>query len=869
MGPDGGGRRDVGVVPCGTVGRVLLHLEERCGSSSCHGEGGRFPQLTRDRIDELSSLESRSRPGMRLVVPGDPEASWLYRKMAGTQGPGGGALMPLGVGMPSEEAELVAAWIREGASTECDDLPPSRLPYDPNSLDPAALFSCADPTAPRSSPARLRRVERREFTHAAMRSLSGTSGGTITRDNPLEAPDRVPYSRYTDGVSIDASTLDLLMMTLDEAATPWTSNDLARPLEVRGVHDNPSLDCIFDGTPSPDDACIDGYVDLLLRRGILFRTPTDGERERLRALLVERLALEVEPDSRQRTLAVVVKAAFLMSGALFRSELGEPVEDGRTRLTADELALALGHLLSTHPVGVPHPIAELPATHPDAADPGRGHLGAIRAAADDGTIFDPEVRRALLRQYGGGVVPRVPDATYLEGRRPERHDLDGGAGMARGEYWLAPTLRLFFEEWLGYGEADTTFKDTPEATSAWARSGFANLQSTYYGNESSLLAQMDDTVARAVVESDEMGIDVFRHLLTTRTWRLPSNTATTGDVSCTTDADCAVPATRYSYCTQVACEGCAPDCMACPDAGCREFGPDGASRCERTVCPIPCDAEGYCVNAEGDRPPGQPECYRLGDPRCPNYFTCTAIGRCGGSISGAGPTEAPRVYGIDTPIEAFPDERWVTMHAARLGVLTHPAWLATHGAAFEDDASLVHRGRWIREQLFCQTVPPLELVMVEAQLVPSAEDLSARDRVRLSTEEGPAAATCWGCHALMNPLGLPFETFNHAGFERATDHLAPPDGSTVIDNLPDPALNRSYADPIEFLTALSESRYARRGFIRHAFRFFMGRDEVLADGCTLLAMEAALDETGSFFAMLEALVSSETFTYRHLAESAP
>ena len=50
--------------------------------------------------------------------------------------------------------------------------------------------------------------------------------------------------------------------------------------------------------------------------------------------------------------------------------------------------------------------------------------------------------------------------------------------------------------------------------------------------------------------------------------------------------------------------------------------------------------------------------------------------------------------------------------------------------------------------------------------------------------------------------------------------------------------------------------------VRHAFRFFMGRDERMSDGCTLAEMEMALDERGSFFDMLEALIRSETFTRR-------
>jgi len=202
----------------------------------------------------------------------------------------------------------------------------------------------------------------------------------------------------------------------------------------------------------------------------------------------------------------------------------------------------------------------------------------------------------------------------------------------------------------------------------------------------------------------------------------------------------------------------------------------------------------------------------------------------------------------------------------RLGVLTHPAWLSSHGGNFEDGPSMVYRGRWIRENLFCETVPGLDLVMVEAKLLPSSPELSARERMFQTLEESEDGPTCRSCHDLMNPLGLPFESFNHAGFVRVEDHGAAPDGSTVVANLPDPALNGTYAGSADFIQALARSPYARRGFIRHAFRFFMGRDEVMADGCTLAEMEAALDETGSFFSMMEALISSETFTHRHLVE---
>ena len=120
----------------------------------------------------------------------------------------------------------------------------------------------------------------------------------------------------------------------------------------------------------------------------------------------------------------------------------------------------------------------------------------------------------------------------------------------------------------------------------------------------------------------------------------------------------------------------------------------------------------------------------------------------------------------------------------------------------------------------------------------------------------------------MNPLGNMFELFNHAGYFREDDHGSEPNGSTVLTNLPTGAgenLNGEYATPFEFAEALADSRLAKRGFIRHAFRYFMGRDETMADACTLAEMEQAFDERGSFVDLVAALAASETFANRAVA----
>jgi hypothetical protein len=228
----------------------------------------------------------------------------------------------------------------------------------------------------------------------------------------------------------------------------------------------------------------------------------------------------------------------------------------------------------------------------------------------------------------------------------------------------------------------------------------------------------------------------------------------------------------------------------------------------------------------------------------------------------AGSTDhGDHIFGLDGDIAATRADRWRTLPAdERIGLLTHPVWLAAHGDAFENGPSLVHRGKWVREHLFCETVPPLELVTVQAQLLPTDGTESARQRVEASIE---TQFQCMGCHQYMNDLGKPFEIYNHAGLLRVDDHGNAPDGSTVLLNAPDPALNRTYVDTMDFMDALASSDHVKRCFLRHTFRFFAGRDETTADTCVLADMEAAYDNSGgSFVSVLETLASHDALLYR-------
>ncbi|MGQ0504069.1 MAG: DUF1588 domain-containing protein [Myxococcaceae bacterium] len=226
-----------------------------------------------------------------------------------------------------------------------------------------------------------------------------------------------------------------------------------------------------------------------------------------------------------------------------------------------------------------------------------------------------------------------------------------------------------------------------------------------------------------------------------------------------------------------------------------------------------------------------------------------------------------QVYGTTQSIAATQSARWVTLPSTqRAGVLTHPAWLSSHGGNFEDDPSIVHRGKWVRENLLCGYVPPLSEVRVQAQVGPHAPNKSARVRL----DEATGKTECSGCHSLMNPLGYPFEIYNHAGYLRAGDRAADggtaaPSGASVLTGMPDPSLDGPVQDAVQLSEKFANSAHVKRCFVRQAFRYYMGRDENRSDACTLAQMEQAYDSSGgSFFKMVGALLRSDTWKVRRV-----
>ena len=91
----------------------------------------------------------------------------------------------------------------------------------------------------------------------------------------------------------------------------------------------------------------------------------------------------------------------------------------------------------------------------------------------------------------------------------------------------------------------------------------------------------------------------------------------------------------------------------------------------------------------------------------------------------------------------------------------------------------------------------------------------------------------------------------------------PVDATGSFDTLGVPELSGDVGNAIEMIHKVAKTDRARQSIIRHLFRYFMGRNEVLSDSKTLIDAERAyLDNEGSFDAVIISLLTSDSFIYR-------
>jgi hypothetical protein len=217
------------------------------------------------------------------------------------------------------------------------------------------------------------------------------------------------------------------------------------------------------------------------------------------------------------------------------------------------------------------------------------------------------------------------------------------------------------------------------------------------------------------------------------------------------------------------------------------------------------------------------------------------------------------LYGVTLPQGHDPTQPFQLDPTQRSGILTQAGVLAIHSHA--NQSSPVRRGKFVRENLFCQ---PLSPPPPDADTTPPEPDPNASTRERF--EQHRADPQCAGCHGLIDPLGFGFENYDGIGNFRATEAGRPIDASGEITATD---VDGAFVGAAELATKLATSPQVRACLAQHWFNYALGRTKSDADVCSLNAMTEKFAESNNIRDLLLALVTTDAFRYGRFDKGAP
>jgi mono/diheme cytochrome c family protein len=575
-----------------------------------------------------------------------------------------------------------------------------------------------------------------------------------------------------------------------------------------------------DAAGPPGDDELGALVDELYER-IFERRPAAKEREKNIALLRSYLA-KLE---RQQAIAKLIESLVLKTEFVYRDEFGQGEADahGRRMMSPRDASYAIAYALTD--------------SSPDAELVKAVEEGRLSTRQD----YEREVRRMLKRRDQWTVIDEAVQAANLNASVTNQ-----------------PIRKLrFFREFFGYPKAMKVFKDDH-------RFGAGRHEQAV-----SRLVDEADMLVEHILEQDR---DVFEQLLTTDKFYVFHN----GDGASMQAASDELKSVYQRF----------------KDKDWRAFKPEDLTPHMAFLKNVwefkktrGGDEQAYLKTLQRMMPAlelhfGEGQDNAMPYMKMPMGFWHggSVLGRTGQQMRGE---QVTTYWNIDWRTWDYPTHQPAAI-ANRKGILTHPAWLIAHAQNLETDP--IHRGKWVREKLLAGTIPDVPIT-VDAVIHPD-KDKTLRQRM----EDRTGDAYCWRCHQKMDPLGFPFEHYDDFGRYRTEENLEHPDnlikeskrgetnafGATlpvyktlpvdptgVLNGTGDPALDGEVDDAFDLIDRLAKSDKVRQSVIRHAFRYFMGRNETLADSKTLIdADRAYLDSGGSFDEVIVSLLTSDSFIYR-------
>ena len=587
-----------------------------------------------------------------------------------------------------------------------------------------------------------------------------------------------------------------------------------------------SFEAEREAMPAPDRALLADLVRQLYDR-IFERQPTEDEVEKNIGVFTSFL----EKLDRQTAIGKLIESLILSTEFVYRDEFGggEADENGRRMMSPRDASYALAYALTDF-----GPDAELATA---AAE------GRLNSRAD----YEREVRRMLARRDVWTIIDESVQAANLNASVTNQ-----------------PIRKVrFFRDFFGYPKAMEVFKDD-------VRFGAG-------GHEAAVSRLVDeaDLLVEYILQQDR---DVFEKLLTTEEFFVYHN----GDNAAMETAS-ATYRENFEYFRKFDWKTFKPGDLAAHESfmlskglkELKEYRPGNEKKTLDILVRFMKTAEHQFSAGQNSPVPFMfvGYGYWAGGP---------VLGRTGQQMRGEAVTS---YWNIDWRTWDYPAVQPAKI-ANRRGLLSHPAWLIAHSQNLETDP--IHRGKWIREKLLAGTIPDVPIT-VDA-VIPPDHGRTMRQRM----EERTGAESCWRCHQKMDPLGFPFEQYDDFGRYRTEESLEHPDnlikkapapygpiseltfGAMLpvyktlpvdargkLDGSGDERLDGGVKDGFDLIERLAKSGKTRQSIIRHAFRFFMGRNETLADSGTLTEADRAYVESkGSFDEVIVSLLTSDSFIYR-------
>ncbi|MEZ6139857.1 MAG: DUF1588 domain-containing protein [Zavarzinella sp.] len=560
---------------------------------------------------------------------------------------------------------------------------------------------------------------------------------------------------------------------------------------------------------------------------IFERKPTESER----ATYIELMKSYTETQETQVAIAKVIESLILKTEFMYRNEFGQGKADehGRQMMSPRDASYALAYALTD--------------TSPDAELIKAVEEGRLKSRED----YEREVRRMLARRDQWTIIDEGVQAANLNASVTNQ-----------------PIRKLrFFREFFGYPKAMTVFKDD-------ARFGI-NGQSAVVTR----LIDEADLLVEHILEKDK---NVFTELLTTDKFYVFHN----GNNQSMQAASDSYRRTYYYFkdleWQKFKPEDLKPHAEFLKTKSTKELKEYREADAKKTLGLL----QRFMKSAEQQFGAGQTAGMPYMWVAYGFWNGGPVLGRTGQQMRGEAVTS---YWNIDWQTWDYPTQQPATI-PNRKGMLTHPAWLVAHSMNLESDP--IHRGKWVREKLLAGTIPdvPIEVDAV----IPPDHHLTLRERM----EDRTGVEYCWRCHQQMDPLGFPFEQYDDFGRFRTEENLEHPDNlikaapgrnaarkdltfgadlpkyktkpvnpQGVLIGTGDPKLDGNVKDAFDLIERLAKSEKVRQSIIRHAFRYFLGRNETLADSKTLIDAEKAyLNSNGSFDEVIVSLLTSDSFIFR-------